>query len=119
MALTTPMFNGSANPTVKTYREAGGKSLEGVIYAGFKYDPAAAKKLIDAYRAKLGFDPDFAALEDYDMVNMIAAAIRKNGYDGEGIRSFLGRSKISRASAAAPSAWTRTASRSCRWRCIR
>jgi branched-chain amino acid transport system substrate-binding protein len=89
LGLATPMFNGSANPTVKTYREAAGKSLEGVIYAGFKYDPAAARKLADAYRAKLGFDPDFASLEVYDMVNMIAAAIGKNGYDGEGIRNFL------------------------------
>jgi len=89
LGLPTAMFNGSANPTVKTYREAAGKSLEGVIYAGFKYDPAAAKKLIDAYRAKLGFDPDFASLEVYDMVNMIAAGIRQNGYDGEGIRRFL------------------------------
>jgi ABC-type branched-subunit amino acid transport system substrate-binding protein len=74
---------------VKTYREAAGKSIEGVIYAGFKYDPAAAKKLIDPYRAKLGFDPDFAALEAYDMVNMIAEGIRRNGYDGEGIRRFI------------------------------
>jgi branched-chain amino acid transport system substrate-binding protein len=89
LGLPTPMFNGSANPTVKTYREAAGKSLEGVIYAGFKYDPTAAKKLIDAYRAQLGFDPDFASLEVYDMVNMIAAGIRQNGYDGEGIRRFL------------------------------
>jgi branched-chain amino acid transport system substrate-binding protein len=89
LGLATPMFNGSANPTVKTYREAAGKSLEGVIYAGFKYDPLAAKKLVDAYRAKLGFDPDFASLEAYDMVNMVAEAIRRNGYDGEGIRRFL------------------------------
>ena len=89
LGLPTPMFNGSANPTVKTYREAARKSLEGVIYAGFKYDPTAAKKLIDAYRAQLGFDPDFASLEVYDMVNMIAAGIRQNGYDGEGIRRSL------------------------------
>jgi branched-chain amino acid transport system substrate-binding protein len=89
LGLPTPMFNGSANPTVKTYREAAGKSLEGVIYAGFKYDPTAAKKLTDAYRAQLGFDPDFASLEVYDMVNMIAAGIHQNGYDGEGIRRFL------------------------------
>jgi branched-chain amino acid transport system substrate-binding protein len=89
LGIQTPMFNGSANPTVKTYREAGGKAMEGVIYAGFKYEPAAAKKLIDAYRAKLGFDPDFAALEVYDMVNMIAEAIGKNGYEGEGIRSYV------------------------------
>jgi hypothetical protein len=33
-----------------------------VIYAGFKYDLGAAKKLVDAYRAKFGFDPDFAVI---------------------------------------------------------
>jgi branched-chain amino acid transport system substrate-binding protein len=89
LGMMVPVFNGTATPMAKTYREAGGKALEGVIYGGFKYDTAAAKPFIDAYRARLGFDPDFAGLEDYDMVNMIAAGIRKNGYDGEGIRSFV------------------------------
>jgi ABC-type branched-subunit amino acid transport system substrate-binding protein len=60
-----------------------------VIYAGFKYDLGAAKKLVDAYRAKFGFDPDFAVIEIYDMVNTIAEGIRKNGYDGEGVRSVI------------------------------
>jgi ABC-type branched-subunit amino acid transport system substrate-binding protein len=40
-------------------------------------------------RAERAFDPDFASLEVYDMVNMIAAGIRANGYDGEGIRRYL------------------------------
>jgi ABC-type branched-subunit amino acid transport system substrate-binding protein len=89
LGMTVPIFNGTATPMAKTYREAAGKALEGVIYGGFKYDAAAAKPFIDAYHTRMGFDPDFAGLEDYDMVNMIAAAIRKNGYDGEGIRSFV------------------------------
>jgi branched-chain amino acid transport system substrate-binding protein len=89
LGMTVPVFNGTATPMAKTYREAGGKALEGVIYAGFRYDTAAAKPLIDAYHARMGFDPDFAALEVYDMVNMIAAAIRANGYGGEAIRSYV------------------------------
>jgi branched-chain amino acid transport system substrate-binding protein len=89
LGISTPLFVGNANPTSKVYREAGGKTLEGVIYAGFKFDMVAAKKLADPYRAKFGFDPDFAAIEIYDMVNMVAEGIRKNGYDGEGIRSYV------------------------------
>jgi branched-chain amino acid transport system substrate-binding protein len=89
LGISAPIFVGNGNPTSKVYREGAGKALNGVIYAGFKYDLGAAKKLVDAYRARLGFDPDFAAIEIYDMVNMIAEGIRKNGYDGEGIRSVI------------------------------
>lgn len=86
LGMTTQMYNGCACVTVKSYREAAGKAAEGVIYAGFKYDVVAAKKLIDAYRAKLGFDPDYASLEVYDLVNMATQAIGKYGYTGDGIR---------------------------------
>jgi branched-chain amino acid transport system substrate-binding protein len=89
LGVTTQIYTPSATPTVKSYREAAGKAIEGVIYSGFKYDPAAAKPLIDAYRAKLGFDPDFAALEVYDMINMVAGGIKANGYTGEGIRKHI------------------------------
>ncbi len=89
LGMNTPLYNGCACVTVKSYREAAGKAAEGVIYAGFKYDVGAAKKLIDAYRARLGFDPDYAGLEVYDMVFMIAAAIKQHGYSGDGIRRGL------------------------------
>jgi len=89
LGIGTQMYNGCACVTVKSYREAAGKAAEGVIYAGFKYDVVAAKKLIDAYRARLGFDPDYGGLEVYDMVFMIAEAIRKHGYTGDGIRRGL------------------------------
>jgi branched-chain amino acid transport system substrate-binding protein len=89
LGINTPMFNACACVTVKSYRESAGKAAEGVIFSGFKYDRQAAKKLIDAYRAKLGFDPDYASLEVYDMVFMIAQAIKKHGYKGDGIRQGL------------------------------
>jgi len=89
LGVTTQMYNGSATPTVKSYREAAGKAMDGLIYSGFKYDRASAKRLIDDYKAKLGFEPDFAALEVYDMINMVAAGIKANGYDGEGIRKYV------------------------------
>jgi branched-chain amino acid transport system substrate-binding protein len=89
LGVTVPIFVGNANPSTKIYRSAGGKAMEGVFYAGFKYSNAAAKKLIDAYRAKLGIDTDFAVVEIYDMVRIIAEAIRKTSYDGEAIRKHI------------------------------
>lgn len=89
LGINAPMFGACACLTVKSYRESAGKVAEGVIFSGFKYDRQAAKKLIDAYRAKFGFDPDYASLEVYDMVFMIADAIKKHGYTGEGIRQGL------------------------------
>jgi len=89
LGVTTQMYNGSATPTVKSYREAAGKAMDGLIYSGFKYDRASAQRLIDDYKTKLGFEPDFAALEVYDMINMVAAGIKANGYDGEGIRKHI------------------------------
>ena len=88
LGMNTPLY-ASGNVTSKSYREAAGKAAEGVIYTSFKYDVVAGKKFIDAYRAKLGFIPDYAALELYDMVFMIAEAIRKYGYSGDGIRRGL------------------------------
>lgn len=89
LGMNTPMFNACGCVTVKSYRESAGKAAEGVVFSGFKYDRQAAKKLVDAYRAKLGFDPDYASLEVYDMVFMIAEAIKKHGYTGDGIRKGL------------------------------
>jgi branched-chain amino acid transport system substrate-binding protein len=89
LGMTTQLYTGCACVTVKSYREAAGKAAEGVVFAGFKYDRQAAKKLIDVYRTRLGFDPDYASLEVYDMVFMIAEAIKKHGYSGDGIRQGL------------------------------
>jgi branched-chain amino acid transport system substrate-binding protein len=89
LGMTTQLYVGCGCVTAKSYREAAGRSVEGMIYAGFKYDPVAAKKLIDPYRAKLGFNPDTVGLEVYDSVFMIAEAIKKYGYSGDGIRRGL------------------------------
>jgi branched-chain amino acid transport system substrate-binding protein len=89
LGMQTPLYGGCACITVKSYREAAGKAAEGLIYGGFKYDRAAAAKLIDAYRARMGFDPDYASLEAYDMINMIADSAAKNGLKGSEIREGL------------------------------
>ena len=89
LGMSTQVYNGTGIMTSKSFREVVGKAAEGMIYASLKYDVVAAKKLVDAYRAKLGFEPDFAGLEVYDMVFMIAEAIGKYGYSGDGIRRGL------------------------------
>jgi branched-chain amino acid transport system substrate-binding protein len=89
LGMNTQMYNGCACVTVKSYREAAGKAAEGVIFSGFAYDRAAARKLADPYKARMGFDPDYAGLEIYDMIYMIAEAIGKHGYTGDGIRQGL------------------------------
>jgi branched-chain amino acid transport system substrate-binding protein len=89
LGMNTQIYGACACITAKSYREAAGNAANGVIYAGFKYDPVAAKKLIDPYRVKLGFGPDYAGLEAYDMVFMIAEAIKKYGYSGDAIRRGL------------------------------
>jgi len=37
----------------------------------------------------VGSDPVYGAAEFYDMISMLAYAIKKGGYTGEGIRSAL------------------------------
>ena len=89
LGMNTQIYAGCGCITSKSYREAAGKAAEGVIFGSFKYDVVAAKKFVDAYRAKLGFDPDYACLEVYDIIHMMAQAIKANGYSGDGIRRGL------------------------------
>lgn len=89
LGMATQLYNGCACITVKSYRESAGNAGNGAIFAGFKYDRKYAKPFIDAYTSKVGFAPDYAALEAYDMVFMMAEAIRKHGYSGDGIRQGL------------------------------
>jgi len=89
LGMTTQIYTGCACVTVKSYREASGEAANGTIFSGFKYDKTYAKKFIDAYTKRLGFGPDYAGLEVYDMVGMIAEAIKTHGYSGDGIRKGL------------------------------
>ena len=89
LGMNTQIYGGCGCVTAKSYRESAGKAADGVIFGGLKYDTVAAKKLIDAYRARLGFDPDYAGLEVYDIIHMMAQAIKTYGYSGDGIRRGL------------------------------
>ena len=87
LGISAPLFVGNGNPTSKVYREGGGKTLEGVVYAGFKFDMVRRKSWRTPIVPNLASILISRSIEIYDMVNMVAEGIRKNGYDGEGIRS--------------------------------
>jgi branched-chain amino acid transport system substrate-binding protein len=89
LGMTQQLYTGCACMTIKSYRDSAGDAAIGLIFAGFKYDRDHARKFIDAYHAKLGFDPDYGGLEVYDMLFMLADAIKKHGYSGDGIRQGL------------------------------
>lgn len=89
LGIQAPLYAGCGCPTVKSYREALGEVGEGLIFGSLKYDKQAAAKVISAYKERLGFEPDYAAIEWYDIVHMTAEAIKRNGYTGDGIRQGL------------------------------
>lgn len=68
-------------------------SAEGVIYAFVGYDPESKRKEVQdfnqAFRNKYGIDPDPSAAASYDAAKLIAFAIEKGGYSGEGIKNAL------------------------------
>ena len=89
LGMNQQLYTGCACMTIKSYRESTGDAAKGLIFAGFKYDRNAAKKFIDEYHAKMGFDPDYGGVEVYDMIFMIADAIKQHGYTPDGIRQGL------------------------------
>ena len=89
LGIQVPLYGSCGCITAKSYREAMGELAEGFTFTTLKYDPQAAEKFITAYRQKMGFDPDYAALENYDIVFMIRDAIARGGYTGDGIQKAL------------------------------
>jgi branched-chain amino acid transport system substrate-binding protein len=73
----------------KQWREGAGPYAEGVVFGGLIVDPVTQRDFIRAYRARMGFDPSYGAGEFYDIVEMLAWAIGKAGYNGEAIRGAL------------------------------
>jgi branched-chain amino acid transport system substrate-binding protein len=86
---TVPIYDAPVFYQLRSWREAVGAYSEGMFFAGVAVPEAIAHDFIVAYRTKTGFAPDYNALQLYDMVKMYAAAIKKGGYNGEGIRNAL------------------------------
>ena len=89
LGMTIPMFTATNNFDQKTWRDAMGPYAEGMIFAGLAVDPVAGKDFVRAYKAKMGYAPGYQAGESYDVMRMLAYAIGKGGYDGDGIRNAL------------------------------
>jgi branched-chain amino acid transport system substrate-binding protein len=87
--MTVPMFTPTNGFDQKAWRDAMGPYDEGMIFAGLAVDPVAGRDFIKAYKAKMGYAPGYQAGESYDVMKMLAYAIGKGGYDGDGIRNAL------------------------------
>ena len=89
LGIKAPFYQGSACFTEKSWRDSVGAASEGMVYSGFVLDKNKAQPVIDAYKAKLGYEPSYATIEMYDVVQMIKHAVEENGYNAEGIRKGL------------------------------
>lgn len=70
----------------------GGKSVEGVKFAGFFHPDvefSGTKKFVEAFRAKYNKEPDTYAALAYDSAKMVIDGMKQNGVSREGILKFL------------------------------
>jgi ABC-type branched-subunit amino acid transport system substrate-binding protein len=73
----------------RTWRAAAGPYAEGIVFGGLYVNPASAGDFVRAFRDRTGADPSYGDAELYDMGQMLAYAIGKGGYNGDGIRNAL------------------------------
>ncbi len=93
LGINAALYGGSSCFTEKSWKDSVGSNAEGMVYAGYKIDPAKAGQLIQAYTAKKGYEPSYPAIETYDMTLMAKNAIEKNGFNADGIRKGLAETK--------------------------
>lgn len=81
----------SYEPLYKTTQELAGRALEGVFFTAplFEEGNPESKQFIDAYINKYGSRPELDAAFGYDVVNLIAVAIKNGGYSSEGVKNAL------------------------------
>jgi len=87
--LNAPVFFPGIFYDEVAWRNGVGTYIGGVLEAGIRLDPHAAKQFIDDYRIKTGHFPSYVAGEVYDQIKMFAAAIARGSYSGEAIRNQL------------------------------
>jgi len=93
LGITAPVYEGASCFTEKSWQDSAGNAAEGMVYAGYKFDPSKAPSLTSAYHAKKGYDPPYPAVEAYDTLLMIKSAIEKNSFTADGIRQGLAATK--------------------------
>jgi branched-chain amino acid transport system substrate-binding protein len=91
VGITAQYYSDSNFFQTRSWRLAVGPYSEGMISGGLKIDESFphGKVFANAYRAKTGQPPGYVPGEFYDMVQMLAQAMRTGGYNGEGIRTAL------------------------------
>jgi branched-chain amino acid transport system substrate-binding protein len=89
LGLTVPMYNAAVFYQERSWREAVGAYSEGMYFAGVAVPDGIAHAFIAGYRAKTGFNPDYNAAQEYDIVKLFADAIAKSSYNGQAIRNVL------------------------------
>lgn len=93
LGISTPFYTTGNNTDNQAWRASVGELAEGIVMSGMEFDKSQAKGLVEAYRAKAGYDPNVVVVEVYDAVRMIAKAITDNGYNAEGIKTGLATTK--------------------------
>jgi branched-chain amino acid transport system substrate-binding protein len=89
LGIQTPFYTSGNNTDNQAWRAAVGELAEGIVMSGMEFDKSRAQGLVDAYKAKVGNDPNVVVVEVYDIVRMIAKSIQDNGYNAEGIKKGL------------------------------
>lgn len=70
----------------------GGKSVEGIVFAGFFHPDiefSGTKEFVKAFRDKYGKDPDTYAALAYDSAKLFLSAIKEKGEDREAIKQYF------------------------------
>ncbi len=83
------LFTMANNFRARAWRDAVGPYTEGMILGGLNVDATTAPGFIHKFKARLGYIPGYQPAEFYDVLYMLAYAIRKAGYDGDGIREAI------------------------------
>jgi branched-chain amino acid transport system substrate-binding protein len=87
--LRQQLFTMANNYRARAWRDAVGPYAEGVILGGLNVDATTAPAFVHKFKQRLGYVPGYQPAEFYDVLHMVAFAIGKAGYDGDGIRNVI------------------------------
>ncbi len=83
------LFTMANNYRARAWRDAVGPYTEGMILGGLNVDATTAQSFVHKFKQRLGYIPGYQPAEFYDVLHMVAFAIGKAGYDGDGIRDAV------------------------------
>jgi len=91
--IETPLL-ANASMATPAYIKIAGEAAEGIVLMNFAFSTRApgtdeGKRLVKTYEEKFGSTPLVLTVIGYDIVGLLAEAIKTNGYSAEGIRQGL------------------------------